>query len=227
MAQSRDFAAELNIGFPLLSDRELKAARAYVGVDDHNLAVPGVVVLRADGSVAFRQIGEGKDDRLDAAAILAVVDREFGKPADAPALHGGYGTLERVQIGLGVGGGVADDRAVVRATALGLYPLHRYLLAGAMIDGEARSGWLTFDGALGARLPITGDEGALGLTLRAGRTVGELAGWHLAGRGSMSFAPGPNWAFELAVEAGVHRVGEDPTLELSATLGVTRLIRIR
>jgi hypothetical protein len=237
LERSRTLAAELGIRFPLLRDEGQHAARAFTGVDDQGFAVPGVVVLRPSGEIAFIQRGEDKADRLGAAALLEVLDATFGKPAGAPAAARGYTTPERLQLGLALGGGALehDDasgpRAVVRATALGLYPLARHLLVGAMVDGEARSGWLAVDGAAVLRLPITGDQGAIGLGLRAGRTVGALSGWHAAVRPSLSFALRPNWALELALDLGVHRLGADHpdglALEASATLGITRLLRVR
>lgn len=235
--QSRALAAELGIRFPLLRDQGLDAARAFTGVDDHGFAVPGVVVLRPSGEVAFVQRGEDKADRLGAAALLEVLDATFGRPDDAPPAAAGYSTPERLQVGLALGGGALDDggdgapRAVVRATGLGLYPLSRHLLVGAMLDGEARTGWLAADAAVVLRLPITGGQGALGLGLRGGRTVGALPGWHAALRPSLSFALRPRWALELAVDLGAHRVGGDHpdglALEAGLTFGVTRLVRIR
>ena len=231
IGKSRDLAAAQGIRFPLLRDEGLQTARAFTGVDDQGFAVPGVVVLRPTGEIAFIQRGEDKADRLGSAALLDVLDTTFGRPAGAPAARGGFTTVERLQLGLALGSGGVDraDRALAtaRATALGLYPLSRYLLVGAMVDAEARTGWLTVDAALALRLPIAGGQGALGLALRGGRTLLDLEGWHVAARPSLSFAVRPDWALELALDVGAHRVGDRPALEAGATLGLTRLIRIR
>ena len=78
--KSRELAAAQGIRFPLVRDQALEAARSFTGVDDQGFAVPGVVVLRPSGEIAFVQRGEDKADRLGAAALLDVL--LAGAPAE-------------------------------------------------------------------------------------------------------------------------------------------------
>src|SRR5689334_19488507 len=75
---SRSFADAYGIHYPLLSDEGGAVSRAYVGLEETDNSVPGVVVIRRDGHIAYRQIAAGADDRLTAADVLAIVDRTLG-----------------------------------------------------------------------------------------------------------------------------------------------------
>ncbi len=239
VAASRTLARREGIGFALLSDASLEVSRQYVGVDDNELSVPGVVLIRQDGTIAYRRISRDKADRPTVAELLGAIDRELGAPATAPALHGGYAPIERMQLTLGLSAGQAraDTGAALRASgALSLlYPLSRHLLAGVGIAGEVREARLDVDGAIGVRQPFYADLATVELVLRGGPSVGEPVGWHAGAQVSLGFAARPSWAFALGVGAtllGLGRGdengnGDARATEIGLTLEVRRLIRVR
>ena len=71
-------ADEYGIEFPLLSDPELSLAKRYAGVSTDGFPFPTILVLKPNGTVYFRKIGEAKDDRVYAPELLAIVDRMTG-----------------------------------------------------------------------------------------------------------------------------------------------------
>lgn len=230
---SRRLAAAEHIGFALVSDADLTVARAYVGADDHDLAVPGVVLIRRDGTIGFRRISGDKADRPTVAGLLAEIDRVLGRPAAAPALRGGYGPTERLQLGGEVGGGALAGgeaggwQAIAVAGVTGLYPLGRHALVGAAVGGEARTGRVDLELAVAGRVPFYDDLAAIQLTVRGGRSLGAIDGWRAGTRLGLGFAVTPSWAFDLEVGAATLDVGGDVRVEATATLGVTRLIMLR
>src|SRR5512138_3080029 len=66
-ADSRRLADAYGIAYPLLSDAGGAVSRAYVGVEEADNSVPGVVVIGRDGRIVYRQIAAAADDRLSAA----------------------------------------------------------------------------------------------------------------------------------------------------------------
>ncbi|MCO5168727.1 MAG: redoxin domain-containing protein [Planctomycetes bacterium] len=69
------------LGFPLLSDPDLAACKAF-GVHDaaHGVALPAVVVVHArDGTVRWTRVGESITDRPALDELLEVV-RGLGPP---------------------------------------------------------------------------------------------------------------------------------------------------
>jgi peroxiredoxin len=69
-------ARELGIGFPLLSDGDLRVATAYgVAMKDEEIAIPSVFVVAPDRSIVWRQIGETMLDRAAIEDILGALDR--------------------------------------------------------------------------------------------------------------------------------------------------------
>jgi hypothetical protein len=229
---SRSFAASYGIRYPLLSDREGTVSRAYVGVDGADVSVPGVVVIRRDGQIVFRQIASGKDDRLTAAELLAVIDRTLGVTAGAPGARRGYAVLERLQLHVELGGGAIDDgedrRTTIVAGAAAQLPVGRHLLVGPWIRYEPLVAPLDLDLALTLRAPILADAAAVQLTLLGGYTaISEdmrPRSWNAGLRAGVWVAVDPSWALRL--DAGLMAHGDD-TLDLAVTFGVSRLIEIR
>ena len=227
---SRKLAVREQIRFPLLTDADLSVARRYVGVDDHDLAVPGVVLIRPDHTIAYRRISGDKTDRPTVTALLAEIDRVFGPPAQAPELKGGYAPIERLQLGLALGGGAirapGDWRGSVGGNLSALVPLGRHVLAGGGVGGEALGGRLDVDGALAARVPFLADLAEVQLVVRGGYSAGDLDGWHAGARLGFGAAATPSWGFHLSIGATVLRLGDDEAIESSLTLEIMRLVRI-
>ncbi len=70
VAKSAALAAKHGINFPLLSDEDLAAATAYGIVDaDRDIAVPAVFVVKKDGTIAWRYVG----DRVDRPSVDLIV----------------------------------------------------------------------------------------------------------------------------------------------------------
>lgn len=65
----------LSLDFPLLSDPDLTAIRAY-GVNDvgNDIALPATVVVKQDGTVQWVYVGERPSDRPLLDDVLAVLD---------------------------------------------------------------------------------------------------------------------------------------------------------
>lgn len=68
------------IDFPLLSDVDLAVTKAY-GVYDaaHEIALPAVVVVHADGTVRWTRVGESMADRPSPDEVIEAV-RQLGPP---------------------------------------------------------------------------------------------------------------------------------------------------
>jgi len=227
-ADSATFARREGIHYPLLADADRAVARAYVGVnDDDDTAVPGVVVIRGDGQIAFRQVATSKDDRLTAAQVLGEVDRALG--THGPDAAGpGYAPLDRLQLRLDAGGGAIAGRGTATASLAALAPLGHHAVAGALIACEPRAAPLDVDAAIGLRLPMLADAGAIELTGIGGRSLADATGWTAGGRVGLWFAVAPDWAIALDAGATAHRLGDaDRSTELTVTLGIARLIRFR
>lgn len=63
-SDSAAFAEKIGARFPLLADPDASIAAAYgVKMKGETLAVPASFVVRRDGTIAWRYIGEGKPDR--------------------------------------------------------------------------------------------------------------------------------------------------------------------
>lgn len=67
--------SRLSLTFPLLSDPDLKAIRAY-GVEDvgNDIALPATVVIKQDGTVQWAYVGDRPSDRPLLGDVLAVLD---------------------------------------------------------------------------------------------------------------------------------------------------------
>jgi len=67
--------------FPILSDAERTVIRAFGlvheggGIEGETIAVPAELLLRPDGSIAWRHVARRITDRADPAQTLAAVER--------------------------------------------------------------------------------------------------------------------------------------------------------
>ncbi len=226
---SARLAAQLDLDFALLADRAGEVARQYVGTDDHGNALPGVVLIDADGTIAFRQIGERKDDRLGAQALLDVIDRTFGPAAGgAEPLGDGYLPVSRLQLRSGFGGGAVAGDGVRSTGVVGaavLVPVGRHLLLGPTIHAEAR-GAIDLDGSVRLRLPVVERLGWVEVGGALGTTVGDGRGWNAGASLGVQFAIDPRWAVHVEL-TGTGRADEGHGPQLAVTVGVARLLRLR
>ena len=198
-------------------------SRAYTGLDAADVTVPGIVIIRKDGQIVHRQIATGKADRLTTDELLAQIDRSLG--TTGPGARRGYEVFERLQLRVDAGGGYREH-VTAGGNLAALFPLHRYLLIGPWIGGNARDGVIDLDGALAFRFPLLADRGAIQLTAAGGWSVIE-SGPNASARIGAWLALNPSWAIHLDVGAGAHWVDEERSDEVFATFGVTRLLRIR
>jgi len=235
-AASRAFATTYGIEFPLLTDPEGVTSRAYVGIDANDTPIPGIVVIRRDGQIVFRQIASAKDDRLTAAQLLATIDRTLGAAAGAPEARGGYAVLERMQLRVALGGGRAEveattpsHRPIAVASASALLPLGRRFLIGPSLRYERFDAPLDLDLALALRVPLLADAAALELIALGGYTPWGAADWNAGVRGGLWVALDPWWALQLDAGVAAHRLGASTgsTVDLTLTFGVSRLIELR
>ncbi len=231
-ATSRAFANDYGIAYPLLTDPDGTTARAYVGIDATDTPIPGIVIIRRDGQIVFRQIANAKDDRLTAAQLIATIDRTLGTGDGAPAARTGYAVLDRLQLRSALGGGRAEveaggQRAIAVASASALVPLGRRFLIGPAIRVEPLDAPLDLDLAIVMRFPILADAAALELTALGGYTPWGATDWNAGIRGGAWVALDPWWAMQLEAGASAHRLGRDSTMDWTITVGVSRLIELR
>ena len=76
-AASRTLAADLHVTFPIGTDTDLRAARAFgVSMAGRAIALPATFVIAPDGSagrIAYRHVGETAPDRPALEAVLEAV----------------------------------------------------------------------------------------------------------------------------------------------------------
>lgn len=232
-AASRSFADTYGIAFPLLTDPDGATSRVYVGIDATDTPIPGIVVIRRDGQIVFRQIANAKDDRLTAAQLLATVDRTLGTGQGAPQAEAGYAVIDRLQLRVALGGGRADteaggERSIAVASASALFPLGRRFLIGPSLRYERFDAPLDADLALVLRAPILADAAALELTLLGGYTPWGATDWNAGARAGAWVALNPWWAIQLEAGASAHRLGaaEGSTVDYTITFGISRLVQL-
>lgn len=223
---SRGFARDYGIQYPLISDTSGDISRALVGIDVHDHSIPGVVVIRKDGSIVFRQIAKSKDDRLTATQVLDAVDRALDtRGVAAPTSKH---AIDRAQLRLETGAGQIRIADRWQATGVSLLTTHvpvtRYVIAGAGLASEYREAGLSLHSSLGLRLPLWNDIAAIQLSAEAGLPIsapGVYAGLRLG----MWFAWTPRWAVHLDAATGAHDAGaQDQVPAWSTTFGVSRLL---
>jgi peroxiredoxin len=78
---SREMAEDRKIGFPLLSDPDMRVISLYGVADaDREIAVPAVFLVGQDGTVQWRQVGEFIGTRPLPSSLLEVIDTRYGPP---------------------------------------------------------------------------------------------------------------------------------------------------
>jgi hypothetical protein len=223
-ADSRVFAREYGITFPLLTDAGGAVSSQYTGLDGSGVSVPGIVVVRRSGEIAFRQIATTMADRPSLAEVVAIVDRTLA-PATRPAIDDDYAALGRIQLRLDAGAGALRIEDAWRATGFGslgaLVPLHRMLVVGGDARIEAREQIVTLAGLVGVRVPIIGDAGALQLIGAIGAPAVNADGVYFGARAGVWFAMTPSLALQLELGGGTWSGDR----ELFATFGIARLLR--
>lgn len=235
-------AAKYDIDFPLLSDPDLKLAKIYSGISgnssDRTVAklasgiaprgfpLPAVYILRQGGGVFFRKIGDTKDDRPDAAQLLALVDKMTGT-SGLPGTQG-FAPSNQLRLGVAFGGHqVQGERSFASDLQLDLlrnigahFALGFGLGALTTPERELRAALL-----VRGRLPYWGGVGELYLQVPLGITrrfaddeLSEAGFYHGATVGN-SFDISPTIAsfFDLTIEDSALRDG-DNSLKHSARL---------
>ncbi len=223
---SRSFARDYGIAFPLISDTKGDISRAFVGIDVNDHSIPGIVVIRRDGAVVFRQVAKTKDDRLTARQVLDAIDRSLGTTGELVETR--HPALERAQLRVETGGGqikTADRWQATGVSKLGIVvPLNRYLIAGAGLASEYRDARLSLQGSLGVRRPIFADIAAIQLSAEAGLPI-SAPGVYAGVRLGMWFAWTPRWAVSVDGTFGVHGAGaDDQRPGWAASVGLSRLL---
>jgi len=82
---SKRLVDSLDLGFPVLSDTDRTASKAW-GVEDveSSIARPAVFLVAGDGTIAWRWLSESYKVRESSVNILRAVDRRSGFPTEAP-----------------------------------------------------------------------------------------------------------------------------------------------
>lgn len=227
---SKDFAHDYGLKFSLLADEDGAVSRVYAGVTSDSETLPGITIIRPDGTIAFRQAASAKDDRMPAAELIATIDRTLGTSGPSTA-RSGFAAIDRAQVRVDLGGG-AVDATTTRGTGTGdiaaLVPLGRYVLAGLELGFEPRDAPLDLDATLIVRAPFWRDTGALELGLGGGYTPWRDTGGNAFVRAGLWFAMSPRWAVQLDVGAGEHGLGGSAqSTAVFATLGLGRLFQLR
>ena len=74
--ESKRFAKEGRLSFPLLSDSNLLVAEAYgVAMKGDDIAIPATIVISPAGVITYKKVGETQIDRADVDVVLAEVDK--------------------------------------------------------------------------------------------------------------------------------------------------------
>jgi hypothetical protein len=225
---SAKFTQLTAMNFPLLSDPRGEVARKYVGVNYDGTALPGIIIIGADGRIVFRQVATAKDDRMTAAEVIDTVDRTLG--TSGRAADTGYVTMERMQNRGDNGIGEVIENHQRRVTVFlnrgVLVPVNRYLMVGPWLAVEPRQAPLDVDFAAMLRAPFFGDICAFELIATGGWTPFEVSGWNAGIRGGFFYAMSPTTAFVLDVGYSLHRfLDSDRDPAAFVTFGFTKLLR--
>lgn len=218
--QSALFAAKYGIEYPLLSDADGAVSKQYVGVNYDDTTIPGIVIVRRDGAIVYRQVASTKDDRLTSEELLATIDRTLG--TTGPAAAHGYAVYERTQIHVDGGGGVRHERddgtgGTAMFSAGVLFPLARPLLVGPWVESSIRS--LGANLAVVGRIPLLHDTGAIHITATAGYDTS--SNWDVGLRVGPWIALSPKWALHLDLGGTLRGLSERAVF---GTFGLTYLL---
>lgn len=192
-------------------------SRTYTGITSDDNTLPGIVIIRGDGHVVFRQVATDKEDRITVADLVGAYDRSLG--THGPGLvDAHYAAIDRAQVRLDLGGGHVPDGTTGVARLTALVPIGRYLVLGPRIATDLRASPLELGGEVALRLPFWRDSAAVEL--------GGLAGYAFdpdtavfGGAADLWFAYSPKWSIQLGAEvdrdAGATRI--------TGTIGIGRL----
>ena len=220
-SESAKFAAGYHIGFPLLADVDGAVSRAYVGVNYDDTTIPGIAIIRRDGTLAYRQVADTKYDRLTAPQLFAEIDRALG--TSGAAAETSYAAFERWQLHVDAGGGVRD-RGGASGAAAGdlalLAPVSRQLLLGGWIATDFAH-VLDLDVSATVRVPLIHDAGAIHITGTTGWSPYGAAPWNAGVRVGPWVAITPRWALHLDLGGSLHGLAQRDAF---ATIGFSSLI---
>jgi hypothetical protein len=194
-------------------------SRAYTGIDGADNTIPGIVIIRRDGTIAYRKISEEKDDRLDAAGLLAIADRTLG--SSGKSARTGYAALARLQLGIESDLSIGGNATSYGVRARFAFPSTRVGFAGIHV-GYSTTGRVDTAGFAGLRVPLFGDTAAIQATVLGG--LHDTTGYG-GGRLGLWLAWTPAWAVQLDVGATAEIGSSEPALTF--TFGVSRLISWR
>jgi len=229
-ADSRAFASDYGIAFPLLADEDGKVSRTYAGVTSDDNTLPGVTIVRGDGRIVFRQVASAKDDRMSSAELVATLDRTLGTSGPA-TIQDDFAALDRVQVRLDFGGGIAhggDTAATASAASSLLLPLGRHVLVGPRVRWDVRAEAIAVGGIALVRKPIFGEVGALELGVSAGWTPypAPRMGANVGGTADLWFALSPRLSVQVGVTTSVYELTGGAVTDVTLTVGVGGLVQI-
>ncbi len=210
-ADARVMAKRYGIDFALLSDQNLALAKQFAGVSSDGYPLPAVYLLRPDGSVYLRKIGDAKDDRIYAKELLVHLDAMLGEASKERPQARGFERPYRLHARLGLGAHRLEGEHAFAGdlSFMGMRSLGRNLALGAEIGGllvperEAR-----VDLVFQAQMPIWAGLGEvygqmpLGLTQRFSDGDSEDSGIFFGFRLGLGFEVNPNLvaSMEAALE---------------------------
>ena len=215
---SRALAKRYSIPFSLIQDKKLALARAFVGIDDEEYPVPGVVIVGEGRRILYRQIGRAAGDRLYTRQLLRILDAERSTGARVP-VRGGRLPLSRKQLQVGATVAATNRRSqeskwgVAGGLQLGVYvPLARRLVVG-MSMGIASGDVVPANVSAAVRLrqPFFGEIAELYVEPRVGAAIDVTRGdgdghRRLCGMGGsevgVQLAQWPSFGF--FIESAVH-----------------------
>lgn len=207
----------------MLADENGAVSKQYVGVNYDDTTIPGIVIVRRDGAIVYRQVASTKDDRLTSEQLLSAIDRTLGTTG-AVATHG-YAVYERPQIHLDAGGGVRHERDAGNGGAAMvsggvLVPLGRNLLVGPWFETDVTAP-TSVDLAVVGRIPLLHDTGAIHVTTTMGWSPSSDAAWNVGLRVGPWVALTPTWALHLDLGGVLRGFAER---EVLGTFGLTYLL---
>jgi hypothetical protein len=228
VAQSKTMAAKIGLSFPVVQDASGDISRQFVGIDDADISIPGVVVVAKGGAVVFRHVATSKDDRISTTDLLKVIDDKLAVTGSANlSIDHSFQPLNRWQIRTSLGGGVGNNASFVSSLTVGaMFPATRHLLLGAEVRTSSRSFGdiaIATNANIAARFPFWNDLAALHVGASAG-----IVAWSSTGTGRVSssvasevwFAVRPTLAILVGLQSSQRwRSGDVGSFEVSATVG--------
>lgn len=195
-------------------------SRNYTGITSDDNTLPGIVIIRGDGQVVFRQVATDKEDRITISELVSSYDRSLG--TRGPGLvdeH--YAAIDRAQLRLDLGGGHIPEGATGGASLTALVPIGHYLVLGPRIATDLRAAPFAVGGEVALRLPFWRQTAAIELGGIAGYAFDPNAAL-FGGTADLWFAYSPRWSIQLGGE--VDR--EAGAMRIIGTVGIGRLLEL-